>query len=417
MTDTLEAPTQTQDYSPEQANSVFAPISQEVAAKRPQTPDTQKAPETGKTAQNASEAGKTQGNANLESAAAPEKKGLKIGSVKKPEEPKAEEKKDGQVQDSKAGEKPENEGVKTLREFYQKHKGLPEEYDKFKGEFETTKEELKKLKALGLNEQEREEFQRYRSMNAVEAVKQSQDYKAKILAPIQTRIGKLQSIAQNAKLDPSKVNALLDAVDISDDFQRNKAIRQLIRGIGNEETDLPAEDYQALADSAISLATDLNDNWYPKQDEALGKAEEIQNAARAQESKRGQEMSQKQAQELERASKQTYEELKNLHLKEIFDEKDLSVEGTTIEQALQDVAPATTPHEMAQRDQLAAALPFVIEYANRALAKVAELERANAKRNGTSPKLGDGAPKEQAAQEQQLDANAVFKGRGKNYFG
>jgi len=333
-------------------------------------------------------------------AEAPKKKGPleKLGAIKKPEvAPEG-----GALPQVQPGPTKED-NIAILRKSHEELNKLRPEYEKLKNEYGTTTEELKKLKALGLNEQERTEFVRYREMNAVEAVRASQDFQAKIMKPINSLIDKIKAVGENAQLDDAQKSALGDACDIADEWKRNKAIRSIVRG-----DKLEPEDYQALADAAISASKDLNETWYPKHDELLQNAYEVQMAARNKEQVQQREMSQKEIMEQKKAHDEVFSTLSGEALKPIFEDADLSVEGMTINDALQNLEPASTPHEKAYRELIAAAAPFILEYANRALAKAAQAEAALRKMGSVAPSRNDGNTKPMATGEKQATAEDVF---------
>lgn len=335
----------------------------------------------------------------------------KMGKITKPEPSKEEP----VVAPIKTDDKEKNWNL--LRERAEKAEKelntIKPEYEKIKPAYETTRQEFEALKAQGLNDDERKEFARLREMNAVEMVRNSQDYKDKLETPIQKRIGRIELVAKNAKLSPQATSALIDAIDISDEFEREDAIRSIVKG-----EDLEPEKYQALASAAVATALDLNDNWYPKVDDVEKRALEVQNAARAKQGQAQQEMSTKQKAELEKAHNDVYQQLSGESLKPLFDEPDLSVEGTTLADAMKNPAKASSPQEMAAQEQLSAAAPFMIEHINRLLKKVFDLEQANKMRNGAAPNRNDGKTKTQdPAKEQQLDAKEVFQGKGANFLG
>lgn len=336
----------------------------------------------------------------------------KVGGIKKPEADKPET---GAIVDPTKPKGDKEENMAVLRKTKEEYERLKPEYEKLKPEYETTKAELAKLKAMGLNDEERKEFQRMREVGAVEAVRNSKEFQEKIMAPIQKKIAGIKSVAANAKLNPQQTSALLDACDIEDEFQRNKAIRGIVKGAG-EEDDLDLDDYQALADSAIASARDLQENLYPKHDEALSKAQEVQMAARSRQQQESQQMTQKQQQELAAAHKEVWNILSSDKLKPILDEKDFSIEGITMSDAMQNATPADNPTDRAFEVQAAAAMPFLIEYANRALAKAAKLEFATQKRSGSSPDRHDGATKPQdLGKEKPVSADEVFKAKNLNF--
>lgn len=387
-------------YSPDQAQSIFKPDSplpqQEQApsrtqelADKPNVKPQEAKPE----------------NAALESAGKKKSALDKVGGIKKPEIPKEEVKVEEPAKTVVKNDKEENWAFmrKKVEDAEKELSTVKPELERLKPEYETTKAELAKMKALGLTETERNEFKLYREMHAVEAVKNSKDFKEKIMGPIQAKIGKIKSVSSNAKLQPQQASALLDACDIEDEFQRNKAIRSIVRG-----EDLEPEDYQALADSAISAARDLQETLYPKHDEALGRAEEVQLAARAREQQQGQQATQKQQQEDKRAHEEVWNILSTDKLKLVLDEQDLSIDGITMADAMKGAEAAASPQDRAFEVQAAAALPFIVEYANRALAKVAALEQANKIRNGVVPSRRDGATKEQKIGEKPITAEEAF---------
>lgn len=335
----------------------------------------------------------------------------KMGKINKPEPPKEEP----VVPPVKVDDKEKNWNL--LRERAEKAEKelntIKPEYEKIKPAYETTRQEFEALKAKGLNEEERSEFARLREMNAVEMVRNSIEYRKKLQIPAQKQFDRIQAVAKNANLKGQALAALNEAVEIPDDFQRAKAIRAIVKG-----EDLEPEDYQELANIAVTAANDLMTNWYPKMDEVEAQALEVQNAARAKQGQAQQEMSTKQKAELDKAHQDVYSQLSGESLKPLFDEPDLSVEGTTLADAMKNPAKAGSPQEMAAQEQLAAAAPFMIEHINRLLKKVFDLEQANKMRNGSAPNRNDGKTKTQdPAKEQQLDAKEVFQGKGMNFMG
>lgn len=334
----------------------------------------------------------------------------KMGAIKKPEPEKVAE----PVIEKNSGPTKE-ENFKLLRERAEKAEKelgvIKPEFEKIKPAYETTRQEFEALKAKGLNEEERQEFARLREMNAVEIMRQSPQYQEKLAVPIQKRINRIELVAKNAKLSPQSTSALIDAVDILDEFEREDAIRAIVKG-----EDLEPEKYQALASAAVSTALDLNDNWYPKVDAAEKQALDVQTAARTREQQQATEMSTKQQAELKKAHDEVYTQLGE-SLKPLFDEPDLAVEGTTLSEAMKNPAKASSPQEMAAQEQLAAAAPFMVELINRVLKKNFDLEQANKLRNGSAPNRTDGKTKIQDNKEAPLDAKEVFQGRGQNFMG
>ncbi len=330
----------------------------------------------------------------------------KLGTIKKPEPAKVD-----LVIPEKTTGNPNENNVKILRQAKEELDRLKPEYEKTKGEFEKTRaeltaerEELTKLKALGLNEKEREEYSRYRDLHAVDAVQSSDQFQKNILQPIQYRRNKLKSIAKNAGLPE---DALIDHADIADDFQRNKAIRASLQSA----QDLDAAEINDLVGKAIAIADDLNEKWYPKMDEVLANAGEIEKAARQHEQGQHQEMTKKQQAEFQKEHEGMYARFKNEILAPIFNDTDLSIEGTTLDEALKNSRPGTTPQERAAEVHALASYPFLIHKINRLLQEKSVLENANKIRNGSAPSRSDGQTRQVTGRDETLKAEEVFGNR------
>lgn len=334
----------------------------------------------------------------------------KVGKLKKPEEPTKEEPKaDGQ---KPAEQKPKSneDNIRLLRQAKEEWDKVKPEYEKTKTEYEqtkselaATKEELTKLKALGLNEAERNEYQKYKDLHAVEAVKNSEEYQKNVLQPIQSRVNKIIDVGKKAGLDQNAVNALLDAVDIPDEWDRSKAIRGIL-----QNADLEVEDYQLASSLVIEAAKDLTENLYPKEDSILQKARDIEIASREREKNAAQEMSKKEQEEFAKEHQGLVEQLASDHLKLLLDDTDLSIEGTTMSEAMKTATPADNPQEKAYQAIAGASLPFVMQWAQKILNENNQLKAANNVRNKTTPGRGDGLPKTQAPGEQKLTIEEVF---------
>ena len=288
-----------------------------------------------------------------------------------------------------------------------------EEWDKAKPEFEKTKTELasvrkeyEELKSIGLNEKERAEYVRYRDLNAKEAVRQSEEFKNEIMAPIQKNIGKINSASQNATLSEDAHRQMLLACDIPDEWQRNKAIRAAIA-----TADLEMDDVKTLSDIVIASAKELNEVWYPKEDEKMAKAAEIEAAAKERDQNQYKEFQGKQKAEFENEHKSVLNILSTDKLKQLVEDPTLVIEGVSMIDAMKGAAQATTMRDRAFEVHAAAALPFVVEDRNRWRAKYDELEKANHLRNGSAPSRSDGQPKVVVEQGGGLTAREVFSRR------
>lgn len=329
----------------------------------------------------------------------------KVGAAKNPD-PEPEIAADGNQQADAAPKKkvsPE-ENLRILGK-------AKEEWDKARPEFEKTKAELtalrqehEKLKSLGLNEKEREEFTRYRDMNAVEAVRQSEEFQQKVKAPIQKSIGKIKSASKNANLSEEAHSRMLMACDIDDEWQRNKAIHAAIA-----TADLDSDDVRSLSDIVIAQAKELNENLYPREDEMLARAEEIELSARERDRNQFKEMQGKQKAEFDASHKEVFSILAGDKLKQLVEDPTLAIEGVGMSEAMKNAAPANNIRDRAFEVHAAAALPFVVEDRNRWRAKFAELERANRLRDGAAPSRNDGERKTAVpGQQQTISAEEAF---------
>ena len=338
----------------------------------------------------------------------------KVTALKKPEPDKAEatppSPDGGKDKQDKPGEKVSGKTKEENFAILRQHK---EELEKLKPEFETTKAErdqlkteLQQLKALGLTEKERAEYTRYRDLHAVEAVKSSAEFKSKIEQPIIERVNKVANVAKHAGLDETASAALMDACDIPDEFERNKAIRGVL-----QRAELEVEDYQTLAGIAIAAAKDLNDVYWPKEDQIISQARDVEAAARQREQQQAQEMTAKEKAEFQKEHEAMFQKFSGEYLKPLMDDADLAVEGVTLADALKNSAPGETPAERAAEVHALAALPFVITWAQKMADKAHQLEEANRIRNGSTPARSDGLLKEAKVEERIPTADEMFKGK------
>ena len=264
--------------------------------------------------------------AKIEEPKPEEKKPSKLDRLKL-EKPKEEEKKPEAKPEEPKKKPTQEENIRILRQAKEELDKLKPEYEKYRTDLEskdkellTTKEELAKLKALGLNEQERQEYQKYRDLHAIEAVKNSEDFKNHIEAPIKAKVDWISTIADRAKLDETTKSALYNAVDIADKLDRQKAIREIFKN-----ADLDIDDFQTYTGEVIAAANDLNENLYPKMDETLAKAQEIELAAREKEKNQAELMSAKEKEEFSKEHNDLVEQLSKDHLRVLLDDTNLAL--------------------------------------------------------------------------------------------
>jgi len=338
-----------------------------------------------------------------------EKKPSKLDKVKlnkpKDEEPKAEPKPE------EPKKKPtQEENIRILRQAKEELDKLKPEYEKFRTDFDakdkellTTKEELAKLKALGLNEQERQEYQKYRDLHAVEAVKNSEDFKAHIEAPIKAKVDWISTIAGRANLDETTKAALYNAVDIPDKLDRQKAIREIFKN-----ADLDIDDFQTYTSEVISASNELNEVLYPKMDNTLAKAQEIELAAREKEKTQAEQSSAKEMEEFSKEHNDLVEQLSKENLRVLLDDTSLSIDGTSMAEAMKSATPASDPKEKAWQAIAGSALPFVVQWAQNILNENHQLKQANNIRNKVSPSLGKDGMAKTADQKRNIDITEAF---------
>ena len=338
-----------------------------------------------------------------------EKKPSKLDKIKL-NKPKDEEAKAENPEPKKRPTQEEN--IKILRQAKEELDKLKPEYEKYRTDLETkdkelltTKEELAKLKALGLNEQERQEYQKYRDLHAVEAVKNSEDFKAKIEAPIKAKVDWISTIAQRANFDETTKSALYNAVDIPDKLDRQKAIREIFKN-----ADLDIDDFQTYTGEVITAANELNEVLYPKMDETLTKAQEIELAAREKEKGQAEQVSAKEKEEFTKEHTELVDQLSKDHLRMLLEDTDLNLDGTTMAEAMKNAAPASDPKERAWQAIAGSTLPFVVAWAQKILNENHSLKKANNIRNKVSPSIGgDGVSKAHNQGVEAMSADEVFK--------
>jgi hypothetical protein len=345
-----------------------------------------------------------------------------LTGLKKPEE-KAEPK----TVEKAVEDKPVDMGnAKQLREAYEKQKQdmaalraelekvkpNAEKLEQYRKDLDMSREELSKLKALNLNDEERGQYSKLQELHALDVLRESPEYQQKIMAPIQSRLGKIESAIKEAKLNPVAAEALKTAIDIQDEFARNREIRRVFK-----EAELDPDDLNDFTSSMVRVAGELNDQYYPALEAKEKQALEIQAAARLKDKEQAEQSTTKEKQEFQKEHEFVRNLLKEDKLKLLFEDTDLSVDDgeggrVTLAEALENAAPADNPRDRAYEVNAGAAMPFMIEYLNKLLAKNHTLEEANRLRNGSQPKRGDAVQKGVELKETPIDANDVFKRQG-----
>lgn len=280
---------------------------------------------------------------------------------------------------------------------------IEDEWKTTKPEFEKTKAEYEKLQAKLLKEDERKELESLRNQHAVSNLEKSPDFIKNIQKPIQERISRIAAAAKHANLDKVGTNALLDASDEPDSFLRNKAMRSIL-----SKSELPAEDVEALIQSASSAAGQLHDEWYPKEGEERQKAHEKQLAARNQASEQAKLQKLEQETLHTKAREEVYNTLAEDKFKPLLDDKDLVIDGVHISEAMKNASPAEEPNDRAFEVQMGAAAPYLVEKINSLITKVNELEGGNKKKNGAKPNLSSTLSPEQQ-REKAMTFEDAFK--------
>ncbi len=340
----------------------------------------------------------------------------KIGQVKKPEAEKAPEQKPGApaVEDKPV----DLSSAAKLREAYDKktadmdalraelNKVRPDvaKLGELRAELEGSRAELTKLKAMNLSPEERQRFDGLREMHARYEVENSQEYQQKIMAPIHQRIARIEKVAKDAKLDPAATTALKDAMDIQDEIDRNRAIRTILRNV-----ELEPDDFSDYYQSMTGVGKELNETFYPQMEAKLRSAAEIEQAARTKEKQQTEEKTNAEKAEFQKEHAYVSKILSEDALKPLMEDTDLSIDGVTLAQAMQDAAPADNARDRAYQAHAGASLPFVIQWANKVLQENHDLKTANKIRNGSQPTRSDALTKTGTSQPGQMDADSVFK--------
>ena len=105
-------------------------------------------------------------------------------------------------------------------------------------------------------------------------------------------------------------------------------------------------------------------------------------------------MSAKEKEEFSKEHNDLVEQLSKDHLRVLLDDTNLSIDGTSMAEAMKNAAPATDPKEKAWQAIAGSALPFVVQWAQNILNENHKLKTANNIRNKVSPSLGrDGIAK------------------------
>lgn len=419
----------TTGYDPGAAQSIFNPESAPPAQQETQTKaepaDTTQKTDSGEGQQlvDKPDAMKTDGEKGKKSRLD------QLTGLKKPEEKKGEQKPNGQATET---EKPVDMGnAKQLREAYEKQKQdmaalraelekvkpNAEKLEQYRKDLDMSREELAKLKALNLNEEERGQYSKLQELHALDVLRESKEYREKIMAPIQSRLTKIESAIKEAKLNPVAAEALKSAIDIQDEFARNREIRRVFK-----EAELEPDDLNDFTSSMVRVAGELNDQYYPALEAKEKQALEIQAAARLKDKEQAEQSTTKEKQEFQKEHEFVRNLLKEDKLKLLFEDTDLSVddgEGNriTLAEALENAAPADNPRDRAYEVNAGAAMPFMIEYLNKLLAKNHTLEEANRVRNGSQPKRGDAVQKTVDTGEKKISADEAFKAPGLNFGG
>lgn len=348
-----------------------------------------------------------------------------LGGVKKPEEKKEEPKEEKPAAEGQNGHAaPEPKNPPELRKAYEKAKAdaaaLRAELDKIRPDFEkvgelraeldTSKQELARLKAMNLSDEERTNYGKLRELHALAELRESKEFQSNYIAPIQQQGRRLEAVAQAAKLSPAAFEAIKNAMDIGSELERKREIRRILK----EVPELPPEDFTDFYSEVVSVGDKLNNDIYPKMEAAEKHALEIEQAARTKTKQEAEQSATKEKETLQKEREFVRNLLRDDKLKVLFDDTDLSVDGVTLADAMDQAEPADNPRDRAYEVQAGAALPFMIEYLNRLLAKNHELETANKIRNGASPSRGDGGvkPTEQQGAYDPNAANSVFRVAG-----
>ena len=412
-TDLLDAPSQSTETM--DANAVFAskhnadnPAVQEALSKSKAQSDTVSVDTQNKSGQTV---------IDKPDAMKPKSKIDALGKINKPEEKKVEQTTNGK----EPAKEPNPDNLKEFRQQYDLTKKERDElkaelekvkpdYEKIRKEFDLTKEELNKLKALNLNGEERQRFDSLRQQHALVELRESKDFKEKILAPIQQRLGKIEAAVSEAKLSPTGAEALKNAMDIQNEFSRDREIRRIF----SEVEGITPEDLSLFVSSMSTVGRELNEQFYPRMEQAEAQASEIEKASRQNSKQQAEQAKMKEEQEYKRESEALTKELGDGAFKVLLDDPELSIDGVTFADALKDAELPANARERAYHAKTAQATPFLIQFINKLWSENHSLKSANKARNGASPSLTDGVVKDQAAANAGPSIEEAF-GKGRRF--
>jgi hypothetical protein len=341
----------------------------------------------------------------------------KLGQVKKPEV-KAPEQKPNGTQTQTPESQPDLGKANVLREAYEKQKAdmaaLRAELEKarpdleklteLRAELDGSREELARLKAMNLSDDERKELVTHRQQNALQALRESPDFRKEYVTPILAQTAKIDNAAKLANLSAEATMALKDAMDKPDEFERDTEIERIL-----QDADLAPNVYNRLFNGLTAVGRELQEKLYPALQAKEREAWDIQQSARQRDRQQAEQQTQASKQAYAKEQEFVYNALTQQALAEIVKDTDLAIEGTTMMDAMKGADIDDDPRERATQAALAAAGPFLIMKINKLLQQVHDLETANKIRNGSTPSRSDAVQKGADTGEKKLTAQEVFQ--------
>ena len=213
-------------------------------------------------------------------------------------------------------------------------------------------------------------LQKYDQLMAISFMKETEEYKASVDAPMAEVKSALIDVAEYAGID---ARTLYETLDISNTFQRASAIRKALVASENEVS-------EDAIQMAIAATNEFHRKVIPEMRRLEEKAVEMKHSYEQQKLIEQTRLSEKQKAELAAASTEIYTKLED-SLKKIpglFDDPKV---GEAMKKAAL-ANPSEKPMLAAYQAQVAAAMPYLIQKINGLIQKNASLEKLAKSRSG-----------------------------------
>lgn len=153
---------------------------------------------------------------------------------------------------------------------------------------EKVKEEIESLKAKAAatapNEEKLQRLEHLEQVHAESLLEENPDYIRDVAGPIKKNMSLIGEAAKKAGLDAVNTEALLNATDDPNIFNRMEAIRSIIsKGVGADDVPISEDRAKMLADAVIGAANTLHETAYPASVHYRNQARQIAAASQGKE--------------------------------------------------------------------------------------------------------------------------------------